>query len=126
MAIVPPPRKDYHYDLKKAKEETKRWRESQKIKAYFVDVEELLDVIKEGNMDAMRIYFGLEEDGTEKMFLVAAERIYNDKGETTEVRDLIDEDTYDADGLMDGDGHFVYDFTTPCPATCDEKSPLMN
>jgi hypothetical protein len=126
MAIVPPPRKDYHYDLKKAKEETKRWRESQKIKAYFVDVEELLDVIKEGNMDAMRIYFGLEEDGTEKMFLVAAERIYNDKGETTEVKDLIDEDTYDADVLRDGDGHFVYDFSNPCPATCDEKSPLMN
>lgn len=126
MAIVPPPRKDYHYDLKKAQEETRRWRKTQKIKAYFVDVQELMDVIKEGNMDAMRIYFGLEEDGTEKMFLVAAERVNNSEGETIEVKDLIDDNTYDINDMIDGDGHFVYDFSNPCPATCDEKSPLMN
>jgi hypothetical protein len=126
MAIVPPPRKNYHYDLKLAQEETRRWRKTHKVKAYFVDVEELMDVIREANMDAMRIYFGLEEDGTEKMFLVAAERLYNKEGETVEVRDLIDDDSFDTDGLIDGDGHFVYDFSNPCPATCDESSPLMN
>ncbi len=126
MAIIPPPRKNYHYDLTKAQDETRRWRKTQKIKAYFVDVEELMDVIREGQMDAMRIYFGLEEDGTEKMFLVAAERLYNKDGETVEVRDLIDNDTFDSDGLVDGDGHFVYDFSTPCPNTCDGDSPLMN
>lgn len=126
MAIVPPPRKDYHYDLKKAQDETSRWQKNQKIKAYFVDVQELMDVIKEGNMDAMRIYFGLEEDGTEKLFLVAAERINNSEGETIEVKDLIDDKSFNVDGLIDGDGHFVYDFSNPCPATCDPKSPLMS
>lgn len=126
MTIVPPPRTDYHYDLKQAQIETKRWRETHRIKAYFVDVEELMDVIKEAGMDAMRIYFGLEEDGTEKLFLVAAERVYNDKGETIKVIDLIDEDSYDSETYSDSDNHFVYDFTNPCPATCDEDSPLMN
>ena len=126
MTIVPPPRKDSHYDLKKAQADTKRWRKSQKIKAYFVDVEELMDIIKEGQMDAMRIYFGLDEDGNEKLFLVAAERINNEKGETIKVKDLIDKDTYDDEDMVDGDGHFVYDFSSPCPATCDEDSPLMN
>ena len=111
----------YRVPVKEASDDTRRWREAQKIKAYAIDKQELLDVIAENKMDAMRIYFGLDPDGKERMFLVAAEKIKDKDGNVLEIKDLIDEDP--ADG---NDGHFVYDFTNPCPATCDENSPLMN
>jgi hypothetical protein len=111
----------YRVPLKEASEATKHWRNSQKINAYAIDKQELLDVIAENEMDAMRVYFGLDKDGKERMFLVAAEKIKDKFGKVILIKDLIDEDPLDGNS-----GHYVYDFTAPCPNTCDDESPLMN
>jgi hypothetical protein len=122
--------KHYHYPLKVAKKDTERWREKHRVHAFAVDKQELLDIIAESHKEAdtVRVYFGLTEDGYEKMFLVGARKVEmtteEDGEEIIVIRDLIDQDAVaHSDGTVE---YFVYDFTTPCPPTCDETSPLMN
>lgn len=121
---------NYHYPLKQAQEDTRRWREAHKVDAFAIDKQELLDIINEATdeVDTIRVYFGLTEDGYEKMFLVAAKKevmtTEEDGEEVIVIRDLIDENAVtQSDGTVE---YYVYDFTGPCPPTCDDLSPLMN
>ncbi|MES2518858.1 MAG: hypothetical protein V4585_12165 [Bacteroidota bacterium] len=123
--------KHYHYPLKQAQKDTERWRKTQRVHAFAIDRQELADIISEApdEVDTIRVYFGMTEDGNEKMFLVAAKKeimtTEEDGEEVIIIRDLIDEDAAVAhsDGTVE---YFVYDFTNPCPPTCDDTSPLMN
>lgn len=122
--------KNYHYPLKRAQKDTERWRASHRIDAFAIDKQELLDIINEApdEVDTIRVYFGLTEDGYEKMFLVGAKKEIMTTEEDGEkiivIRDLIDQNAVaHLDGSIE---YFVYDFTNPCPPTCDESSPLMN
>lgn len=122
--------KHYHYPLKIAKKDTERWRAAHKVDAFAIDRQELMDIISEApeEVDTIRVYFGLTEDGEEKMFLVAAKKVVmtteEDGEEVVVIRDLIDQNAkVNSDGTVE---YFVYDFTTPCPPTCDDLSPLMN
>jgi hypothetical protein len=123
---------DYHYPLKKAQEDTKRWRKTQKVHAFAIDRQELIDIINEApkEVDVVRVYFGMDEHGYEKMFLVAAKKELisgidgEDDKEVVFIKDLIDANSETkADGTEE---FYVYDFTNPCPPTCDPDSPLMN
>jgi hypothetical protein len=120
----------YHYPLKQAQKDTARWRASHKVDAFAIDRQELVDIINEApdEVDTIRVYFGLTEDGHEKMFLVAAKKeimtTEEDGEEVIVIRDLIDQNAVTkADGSVE---YYVYDFTSPCPPTCDDESPLMN
>jgi hypothetical protein len=122
--------KNYHYPLKQAQKDTERWRAAHRVDAFAVDRQELMDIISEApdEVDTIRVYFGLTEDGYEKMFLVAAKKVVmtteEDGEEIIVIRDLIDQNAVaHSDGSVE---YFVYDFSTPCPPTCDETSPLMN
>ncbi len=116
----------YHFPIEVAREDTRRWRAAHKINAFVVDKAELLDVIAEDQMKEMRIYFGIDDKGFEKMFLVGAKNVVTISEEGFEkviVRDLIDYNTdEDAEVVIQ---HFVYDFSRPCPPLCDDLSPLM-
>ena len=121
---------NYHYPLKQAQKDTERWRAAHKVDAFAVDKQELLDIINEApdEVDTIRVYFGLTEDGYEKMFLVAAKKevmtTEEDGEEVIVIRDLIDQNAMaHSDGTVE---YFVYDFSNPCPPTCDDLSPLMN
>lgn len=122
--------KDYHYPLKQAQKDTARWRETQVVHAFAIDRQELIDIINEApdEIDVVRVYFGMDANGHEKMFLVAAKKEVvksdEDEQETIIIRDCIDQN-----GVTQEDGsveYYVYDFTNPCPPTCDDESPLMN
>jgi hypothetical protein len=119
----------YHYPLVIAQEDTRRWRKKHIVHAFAVDKQELLDVIGEVSMDAIRFYFGYDDKGHEKMFLVGAEKIKmtteEDGEEIIYIKDLIDPDVNE-DGEAIKAEHYVYDFTNPCPSVCDPESPLMN
>ena len=122
--------KHYHYPLKQAKKDTERWRASHKIDAFAIDRQELMDIINEApkEVDTIRVYFGLTEEGEEKMFLVAAKKVFmtteEDGEEIVIIKDLIDQNAkVNSDGTVE---YFVYDFTNPCPPTCDDDSPLTN
>jgi len=106
----------YEISLDTAIEWTGRWRSFQaehkpspidNKKAFRVDVAELQEVITNipGEVTDIRFYFGLDDQLSEHMVLV---------GVNGENKDL-----YEIEGKP-----YVYDFTHPCPSTCDIESPL--
>lgn len=107
----------YSIPLDTAIEYTTRWRQTHSLKAFTIDVAELYDIIDElgqGNrVKGVRVYFGYKEDGSEALVLVGVDDRENDilnipgEGEDAEVNPG------------------TYDFTRPCPSTCDNNdSPL--
>ena len=67
-----------------------------------VDITELF--ANEGGVD-IRAYIGVDEDGVNKLMLVGVDKDGNDL-------------------INDEKKQFIYDFTQPCPSTCDVDSPL--
>ena len=107
----------YQIPLETAIAWTARWREFQQDhkpepidnkKAFRVNVQELQDVINNipGEVTDIRFYFGLDDAMTEHMVLVGVDK---------ENKDLY---TYEGQA-------YTYDFTHPCPSTCDIDSPLF-
>ncbi len=79
------------------------------IRAYTIDWEDLSDIYETTGVHGMRVYFGVNE-GEVSLLVVGV----NEAGE-----DMID---YSNRGY----GYQkVFDFTRPCPSTCDPKSPLQ-
>jgi hypothetical protein len=90
---------------------TSAWRSANpnSIKAFKIDMQEVNDMLREVGVSSIRAYFGLD-NGIEKLVLVAVDANGNDIINPTV------------------DGHIIsgtYDFSQPCPPTCDPSSPLV-
>lgn len=100
----------YQITLSKAKGWTTAWKENfpDMVKAFRIEVDEINQILATPNIAYVRAYMGYDEDTKmEKLMLVPVDA--NNK-------DLIN-DNPSSDSC-------VYDFTLPCPSTCDLDSPL--
>ncbi len=129
-------------DIKKAKAWTKNWRreKSNTCKAFLIPVDDLLAVLeemkiivplKDGHYQindrknaGVRAYGAIDpavKEGNGEKLLIVGTRI----GKDGKHRDLVEGERYAADlATLNGSG--VYDFTEPCPNTCDQESPLYD
>jgi hypothetical protein len=101
----------YLIPLQTAVNWTTAWRgaNTNSIKAFLINIDEINDMLKEAGTNSIRLYFGLD-NGVEKLALVAV----NAQGQ-----DIISPTVNNQ--VISG----TYDFCTPCPPTCDPLSPLM-
>ena len=103
--------------LATAQEWAKTWRKLEgnynkhhELKAFFIPGIDFEEMKKEIGAVDVRGYLGVGDDGSgdgivEHLMLVGVDAQGND---------MIDE----------SEGWHIYDFTRPCPTTCDENSPL--
>ncbi|QYJ68020.1 hypothetical protein [Flavobacterium litorale] len=102
--------------LQTAQKWARRWRRKEgnynshhELHAFLIPKEDLTQVLVEG-VDAVRTYIGVDDDNVEKLMIVGTK--YD---ETT--------DSY-IDMTPDRSDGKIYDFTRPCPPSCDVTSPL--
>lgn len=93
--------------LQQAQEWATRWRSDSKntVKAYLIPNIDIVQLLDEKSTFDIRAYIGIDENGINRLMLV---------GVDVDGNDLID----------DANGKHIYDFTKPCPSTCDVHSPL--
>jgi len=113
----------YNIPLEDAARYTARWREDHRDsdRAFTIDVQELKDIIDELGrrhhhqcpIKEIRVYFGIKDDGKEGLILVGVDK---DGKDITSLPPT--------PGRADLDNSGTYDFTKPCPDTCDNTSPL--
>ena len=75
------------------------------VKAHLIPQINITQLMAEANVQDIRAYVGIDDNGVTRLMLVGVDANGND---------LID----------DSNGYYIYDFTEPCPATCDVNSPL--
>ena len=110
--------------LKTAQKWAKRWRKQEgtynkhhKLNAFLIPKIDLLEVLSE-NVDAVRAYIGIDDNGVEKLMIVGTKL----NPITGIYEDIITSLGENSDGSAE-DG--IYDFTKPCPSTCDPESPML-
>ena len=113
----------YSIALSDACRYTRRWREAgNTIKAFTIDTQELTDIITELGVKHMkevkqvRVYFGIKDDNKEALVLVGVDEFGNDITSFMKPESAAKVEGEEESG--------TYDFTRPCPDTCDEESPL--
>ena len=86
-----------------------RWRENpvNVVKAFLIPHDDFTQLLAQGNVDDIRAYVGIDDNGTHKLMLVGVDK---------DGSDLIDADKQE----------YIYDFTQPCPNFCDVRSPLFD
>lgn len=80
------------------------WQANHPIKGFVVPLNDFKRITEEVGAASARIYMGF--NGTEEKLMMV--------GVDSEGNDMINYE----------EGLYIYDFTTPCPAMCDENSPL--
>lgn len=95
--------------LKQAQEWAANWRSNPEntVKAHLIPEVDVTQLLNEPGVENIRAYIGVDEKGINKLMLVGVDADGND---------MID----------DAAGQYIYDFTKPCPDTCDPKSPLYS
>lgn len=93
--------------LEQAQEWAKNWVSNPEntVKAHLIPEIDVTQLLAEPGVANIRAYIGVDENGVNKLMLVGV----------------------DADGkdmINDAEGQYIYDFTMPCPSTCDVDSPL--
>lgn len=78
-----------------------------KTKAFLIPKEDITQLFEYDGVCDVRTYFGMDENGNQKLMIVGVDRYGND---------LIDESL----------NRFIYDFALKCPDVCDTRSPLFN
>ena len=108
--------------LIEAKKWAKRWKKKEgnynkhhELNAFLIPKIDLLEVLTE-DVDAVRAYIGIDDNGVEKLMIVGTKydpltKIYVDMITVGEGNEPAGQDD-------------IYDFTTPCPNACDKNSPL--
>jgi hypothetical protein len=108
--------------LIEAKRWTKRWKKKEgnynkhhELQAFLIPKIDLLQVLAE-DVDAVRAYIGIDDNGVEKLMIVGTKydpltKIYVDMITVGVGNEPAGQDD-------------IYDFTTPCPNACDKNSPL--
>ncbi|KDC44844.1 hypothetical protein, partial [Pseudoalteromonas fuliginea] len=79
--------------------------------AFLIPKDDLTQVLAQG-VDAVRAYIGVDENNVEKLMIVGTKY---DAATDTYV-DMLPEKS--------AEGGNIYDFTRPCPPSCDSGSPL--
>jgi hypothetical protein len=110
---------DFTIDLTTARDYAKRWRaedsdyeKHNKLNAFLIPKQNLQYLLDQ-DVDAVRAYLGVDEDGVEKLMIVGTKWSHE-----TETHD-------DMLPLMDSKFQGkIYDFTRPCPQACGHKSAL--
>ncbi|RTY65273.1 hypothetical protein EKL99_03350 [Flavobacterium sp. ZB4P23] len=109
--------------LKTAQRWAKRWSKREgdynkhhHLNAFLIPKIDLVEVLKEG-VDAVRAYIGVDDDGVEKLMIVGTK--YDPL--TQIYVDMITQDNGDAGATEDD----IYDFTSPCPSTCDPETLML-
>ena len=94
--------------LEKAQTWAREWRSNpeNKVKAHLIPQIDITELMAEEKVVNIRAYIGVDENGENKLMLVGVDE---------EGNDLINE----------AEGEYIYDFTKPCPNTCDVDSPLF-
>lgn len=119
-----------------AKRRTKNWREAVKVlfkddlkavpKGFMIpmeDITKLAENYKDYGIAGVRAYFSFENEKFEGGVTAVLVPVVLQKGPNNEdiYKDLIIEHSHD-----DGDNTSIYDFTKPCPDSCDVASPLFS
>jgi hypothetical protein len=107
--------------LKTAQKWAKRWTKKEgnynkhhQLHGFLIPKVDLLEVLAEG-VDAVRAYIGVDDNDVEKLMIVGTK--YNPV--TGIYEDMI------TVGNTMAEQDDIYDFTTPCPPTCDLDSPMF-
>ncbi|MFV8392591.1 hypothetical protein [Flavobacterium sp. LB2P6] len=109
--------------LKTAQKWAKRWSKQEgnynkhhELHAFLIPKIDLLEVLRE-DVDAVRAYIGINDEGVEKLMIVGTKydpvtKIYVDM-----ISVGVENTTAQPDD--------IYDFTQPCPTACDPESPMF-
>lgn len=82
-----------------------------KLHAFLIPKDDLTQVLTEG-VDAVRAYLGVDDNNVEKLMIVGTKY---DQATGTYI-DMIPDRAINSGN--------IYDFTRPCPPSCDTSSPL--
>jgi hypothetical protein len=106
--------------LKEAQRWVKRWSKKEgnynkhhELHAFLIPKVDLLEVLRE-DVDAVRAYIGLDDNGVEKLMIV---------GTKYDAVTGIYVDMITADDVNVADA--IYDFSKPCPPVCDANSLMF-
>ncbi|NHN28096.1 hypothetical protein FIA58_020655 [Flavobacterium jejuense] len=91
-----------------------KYLENNQLKAFLIPAADIKGIISNDDTYHIRGYLGLEKvrDGVFEPHMLVV-------GVTEEGNDMINYDP------KNGKMYFVYDFSLPCPSTCDTSSPLF-
>ncbi len=116
---------DKKITLATAKSWTANWRNtpSTSARAFLIPLKDLQGAISEisgqGGNPCARAYLGIDPStNTEKLIIVGTQQDTDKQGNTV-YRDLLP-----TDENAIGDGNSIWDFSTPCPPSCDDESDL--
>ncbi len=128
-------------ELKEAETFTRNWIQTGTItandfRAFTVrgsELEALLELMNSNGLDAVRFYFGMKprpdgKFGLKPCFIMAGVKGFEVDFTNPDdpVVTNVGEEMYFPDRISNVEGEFVYDFSYPCPSTCQNDSPLMN
>lgn len=106
--------------LNTAEKWAKKWQKQEgnynshhELKAMLIPLEDITQLLDQG-VDAVRAYLGVDDTETERFMLVGTKY---DAATDTYVDMTPDKVVNRGD---------IYDFTRPCPPSCDTNSPLYN
>jgi hypothetical protein len=109
--------------LKEAQRWVKRWSKKEgnynkhhELHAFLIPKVDLLEVLRE-DVDAVRAYIGVDDEGVEKLMIVGTK--YDPV--TGIYVDMITVDNGSELAVADS----IYDVTKPCPPACDANSPMF-
>jgi len=93
--------------LETAQAWAQKWRDTPgaTVKAHLIPQIDITQLMNEKDVVDIRAYIGIDDNGENKLMLVGVDANGND---------LID----------DANEQYIYDFTKPCPTTCNVTSPL--
>ncbi|QNR24549.1 hypothetical protein [Croceimicrobium hydrocarbonivorans] len=94
---------------------TTAWREgflgqTLNIRAFNIPKSDLVGLLSEDGVASVRAYLGYNANNPNNKFNLL----------------LVGVDSNGDDMINYDNGNYIYDFTTPCPAMCDQYSPLNN
>lgn len=95
-------------DLDLAQKWAANWRKENTLKGFLIPKEDITQLLEDhpDKVANIRGYLGIDEEGEPKLMIVG-----------------VDDDGCDL--INAKEHHYIYDFTKPCPNTCDQKSPLF-
>ncbi|UUC47322.1 hypothetical protein [Flavobacterium cerinum] len=100
--------------LDTAREWAERWNKKKglyeghhKLKAFLIPGVDVTQAMSEPGVVNVRAYLGVDENHKEKLMIVGVDADGND---------MIDADK----------GLYIFDFSEPCPSTCNKKPPFIN
>lgn len=89
------------------KQEEGTYNKHNKLKAFLVPGIDFQQVMQEEGVVNVRAYLGVDDNQVERLMIVGVDAEGNDM-------------------ISDTEGYYIYDFSEPCPNTCNQKAPFIN